>query len=147
MFEGFAGSWQGTNRLYLDGADGPMLGSTSRLTAAVVINGFLELRYDWVYEGVVKEGLLLAGHDATHGVATASWVDSFHQSKRVMFCQGVPLTNGVSVQGSYSAGEGPDWGWRIDLELAGGQLKLTMYNLSPEDGKAYLAVVAEYERV
>lgn len=145
MLTGFIGNWTGTNCLYFEGADGPMLESPSTLTATIVINGFLQVHYNWVYEGKPKEGLLLVGEDAKQGVVTASWVDSFHSSKSVMGCQGARLENGVSVKGSYGAGEGPDWGWRIDLELAGAELRLTMYNVSPE-GVEYLAVLAVYQR-
>ena len=122
-----------------------MLESPSRLSATLVINGFLQIHYHWVYEAKPQEGLLLIGDDAKNGIVTASWVDSFHQSKRVMFCQGVPLANGVSVKGTYPAGEGPDWGWRIDLEHTAAGLSLTMYNISPDE-QTYLAVRAEHVR-
>lgn len=145
MLTGFTGEWTGTNRLYFEGANGPMLESPSQLKAEMVVERFLQVRYDWAYEGKPKEGLLLVGSDAKAGVATVAWVDSFHQSTRVMFCSGVPLASGVSVKGSYGVGEGPDWGWRMDLELAGTELRLTMYNISPE-GQEYLAVLAVYRR-
>ena len=137
MYESMPGAWRGTNRLYLEGADGPVLTSPSTLTAAWAAKKFLELRYDWLHENVVQEGVILFGAEGN----SAAWVDSFHQSKHPMFCQGEPL----NVKGSYSAGEGPDWGWRITLALQDEQLILTMYNIAP-DGAEYLAVLAEYQR-
>ena len=145
MLTGFTGNWTGSNRLFFEGADGPVLESPSKLTATMVISGFLQVHYDWVYEGKPKEGLLLVGDDAGPGVVTASFVDSFHSSQRVMYFQGARLANGVSVKGSYTVGDGPEWGWRIDLELDGAELRLTMYNVSPE-GVEYLAVLAVYQR-
>ena len=39
-----------------------------------------------------------------------------------------------TVQGTYGAGEGPDWGWRSQLSvrpLGAGQLVLQMTNIAP----------------
>ncbi len=144
MFEQCAGSWVGANRLYFEGADGPMLESPSHLTVAIVIGGFLQLSYDWIYEGNPKQGLILIGDDS--GKATAAWVDSFHASKQVMGCVGAAEANVVNVKGSYTVAEGPDWGWRIHLELRGAELRLTMFNISP-DGQEFLAVLAVHHRV
>lgn len=145
MLTEFTGDWSGTNRLYLEGADGPMLESPSALTAILVIPGFLQLKYDWSYEGKTKEGVLLVSRDAKQNLATIAWADTFHTSGRVMFYEGLPREHGVDVKGSYSVGDGPAWGWSIQLELAGTELRLTMYNISPE-GVEYLAVVAVYQR-
>jgi hypothetical protein len=60
-----------------------------------------------------------------------------------MFCTGGATDGGVSVTGSYEAGSGPAWGWRIELQRAGADLMLTMYNISP-GGQDYLAVAAVY---
>jgi hypothetical protein len=137
MFDAILGEWRGTKRLYLEGAEGPELASPSALRAALTVRRFLEIRYDWVYQDKPQEGLLLLGADG----ATASWIDSWHQSKDVMFLKGAPL----DVRGTFSVGEGPDWGWRVQLELRGEELRLTMYNISP-DGEAFLAVLADYRR-
>jgi hypothetical protein len=50
----------------------------------------------------------------------------------------------LSAVGSYSAPEGPDWGWRI-VVAAGqeGGFELRMYNIPPDGGEA-LAVEAKY---
>jgi hypothetical protein len=137
MFDALAGSWQGVSRLYLEGADGPEQASDSTLTAVFTVRKFLEIRYTWSYEGQPQEGLLLLGADGR----TASWVDSWHQSKDVMFCQGDPL----DVRGTYAVAGHPRWGWRIQVATPADTLELTMYNLSPE-GEQFLAVRAAYQR-
>jgi hypothetical protein len=143
MFQQLTGNWIGTNCLYLEGADGPKLESPSHLTASIVVSGFLEVRYDWAYEAKQKQGLIVFGDDAKQ--ATVAWIDSFHTAKRVMHFLGASEANAVSVKGTYSVGEGPEWGWSIRLELAGAELRLTMFNISPE-GQEYLAVLAVYQR-
>jgi hypothetical protein len=51
----------------------------------------------------------------------------------------------VKLTGSYSAGSGPDWGWRIEIGLVDGRLSLTMINIEPE-GEETWAVQADYSR-
>jgi hypothetical protein len=51
---------------------------------------------------------------------------------------------GISVQGSYPAPPGPDWGWRIVVEpREGAGFRLEMRNVTPE-GEEAIAVEAEY---
>ena len=80
-------------------------------------------------------------------VATAYWIDSWHMGDKVMICSGVADGNdGLSVRGSYGAGDGPDWGWRITLTPEEGQrLHVVMFNIEP-NGKEWLAVEAHYTR-
>ena len=57
------------------------------------------------------------------------------------------MTEGsVSIQGSYAAPPGPDWGWRILIEpRQADSFWMVMYNISPE-GREALAVEATYAR-
>ena len=57
-----------------------------------------------------------------------------------------PISNGnVEVRGSYPAGDGPDWGWRIVLSPARARLEITMFNVTP-DGAEERAVEGIYAR-
>jgi hypothetical protein len=109
---------------------------------------FLQFAYDWSHDGAGHEGVLLLGYDSEKGLATAAWVDSWHQSTRVMACTGSIDGNGTAnLRGSYVAPPDADWGWRIVLTpVSGSELTMVMYNISP-DGKEDLAVRAEYKRV
>ncbi|MDX2153112.1 MAG: DUF1579 family protein [Bryobacteraceae bacterium] len=143
-FEQMAGEWRGTNRLFLVWLENPEFVSDSTLRAEVTGGGkFLEVHYTWSHEGKAHEGTLLCAGDAKTGEGTAGWVDSWHSSASVMSFKGTVTP--FSVKGSYSAGEGPDWYWRISLGLDGGKLRMTMENIMP-DGQEMPAVVAEYER-
>lgn len=52
----------------------------------------------------------------------------------------------ISVLGSFSNPDGPDWGWRIDVipEVAE-SLSVTMFSISPEE-QEFPAVEAHYTR-
>jgi hypothetical protein len=52
----------------------------------------------------------------------------------------------IIMRGSYPAPEGPDWGWRIEIEpKAPDAFELCLFNIAP-DGQEALAVLADYER-
>ncbi len=89
----------------------------------------------------------MLGYETKLKVVKAIWIDSWHMHDRYMPCQGVVRPDGVvSVKGSYAASPGPDWGWWIDIEASMEErLRVTMYNVPPE-GKADLAVKAQYAR-
>ena len=143
------GDWTGNNLLRLSWLNPPDSFSPSDLKVATAARGkFIAFTYTWSHEGAPQEGLILLGHDRGDGVATAAWVDSWHMSGKVMSCRGEIDQEGViSLRGSYEAPPGPDWGWRIVITPdAGRELRLIMYNCSPE-GAEELAVRADYRRV
>jgi Protein of unknown function (DUF1579) len=145
-----AGSWHGKSTLqdpYNDIAEE----SQSGLTVTPVLGGrFVRMDYTWSYKEKPQEGSLLMGFDKGADKVTAHWIDSWHNSDKVMACTGPrPVGKAYSVRGSYAAPPGPDWGWRIDLTPEdGGTLRLVMFNVWPESegGKEELAVEAVYAR-
>jgi hypothetical protein len=143
------GEWTGDNLLRLSWLTPSDFQSRSRLTVTSVVKGkFLTIFYTWSYDNAPQEGQLTLGYDEAQGLATAAWCDSWHQSARLLFCQGSITESGdLELLGSYAAPPGPDWGWRIVISSPDGEdLKLTMYNVSPE-GVEDLAVNAEYKRL
>ncbi|HSK76202.1 MAG TPA: DUF1579 family protein, partial [Thermoanaerobaculia bacterium] len=100
------------------------------------------------YNEAPQEGSLLIGFNKKTETITAHWIDSFHNGNNVMACTG-PKPDGpsLSVQGSYAAPPGPDWGWRIRITPDGDALRIVMHNLWPEGGQEDLAVEATYTRV
>jgi hypothetical protein len=142
------GVWTGNNLLRLSWLTPSDFVSQSELSVSSVAKGkFLKFDYTWNHEGVSQEGMILFGYDMKAETATGAWVDSWHQSSKVMSCQGtIDSTGTIDLRGSYEAPPGPDWGWRFVINApSGSELKLAMYNVSP-DGEEELAVEANYKR-
>lgn len=146
MDERFLGTWAGENLLNLSWLPNPEHHSEATMT--ITRRGaFWEAAYTWSHEGTAHEGVLLIGVSGESHKATVAWGDSWHQSPSLMFLRGIRTESGaLSVQGSYPAESGPDWGWRITLELPEPDtLEMVMTNLPP-DGPEDLAVRATYRR-
>ena len=111
------------------------------------MGNFHQINYTWAYEGQPQAGLLLLGYNKELEAAMAIWLDSWHTSEQFMHFEGsVDESGKLNLNGSYSVASGPDWGWRITLQLDDkGSFLITMYNVSP-DGDELWAVKAEYER-
>lgn len=144
---GAVGSWDGRYRLWLSPTDPPSESTTSASISAEGAGRFLAVRYDWTYDDKPQEGLIVLGDDPQTARCEASWLDSFHNSDRLVPCSG-PLAGGgaISVLASYAAPPGPDWGWRTELEHPDPEsFTIRMFNVTP-DGVEALAVEANYRR-
>lgn len=125
------GSWRGPNRLWLED---PVLPERS--------DGSLEaeataLSYGWSFRGEPQQGRLeLAGPLSS---LRAAWTDSWH-AKDGMVLHGAGDAQFVTLYGTYPAGDGPEWGWRIEIDARDPEhLTLRMFNVQPA-GAAGLAV-------
>ncbi len=142
------GDWSGSNLLRTPWLTPPESVSSSRLRVEPVARGkFLKFTYTWSHETTPHEGLILFGHHEAQGETTAAWVDSWHQSSKVLLLEGsIDEQGAIDLRASYPAPPGPDWGWRIVITSAStNDLRIVMYNCSPE-GEQELAVQAEYTR-
>ena len=141
------GKWSGKNLLRLSWLDPSDFFSSTDLSVAPAAKGkFLTFTYTWNHDNAAQEGLLTLGYDDNQKIATAAWIDSWHMSAKVMYCQGTITEQGIiDLRGSYEAPPGPDWGWRIIISGSGRELQWVMYNCSPE-GAEELAVQADYKR-
>lgn len=141
------GVWRGANRLWFDPSQPSFDSDTSADITLAAAGRLLEMRYTWSHEGKPQEGILLLGDDPGAKRCDVAWADSFHNGHRLMPLTGMLAGAGeVSVEGSYPAPPGPDWGWRITLEQPSPDaLVMRMYNITP-DGTAALAVEASYSR-
>jgi hypothetical protein len=142
-----AGEWTGSYSLWLR-PDTPAQESefNGTIKSAVKSNYFL-MKYSWKRGDKDHEGLFLFGGNGKD--ATATWGDSFHSIPEPMHCKGELTDDGGKLifNGSYSAGEGPTWGWRTEFTRQGpNSLLMEAYNITP-DGQEALAVRAEMERV
>jgi len=141
-----AGQWAGKNRL-MD----PHTNSVDESPGTAIVTPGLgdrsvRIDYTWAYHGSPQEGSLLIGYDASRGLITSQWIDSWHMGDKAMACEG-PVVAGepISVRGSYAAPAGPDLGWHIIVAIKDQRLQVAMHNITP-DGREDLAVEAEYSR-
>jgi hypothetical protein len=138
------GNWKGSNRLWLS-PDDPALVSEGRAAIETAAQGqHLIVRYWWRYDGREQDGVLLVALDKPD--VTAVWADSWHMARDLMMCTVDDSADSVlSVSGSYAAPPGPDWGWRISVQLESGSLALRMFNIPP-GAEEVPAVEANYTR-
>lgn len=127
-----AGNYTGPNLLWFMDPDKPL---ESDGTAAVEGN---DIRYTWSYEGKPQTGVMTCAF--TDSGVTAELTDSWHTGGKPMAFTGDYVADAIVVNGTYAAGEGPDWGWRIELRVpAAGELLIEMFNIQP-DGVEQIAV-------
>ena len=133
-----AGGWTGTSKLWLEPDkltdEAAMIGNIQ-----IILDGrFALFLYQTSVEGETQHGMFTFGYNTTLEQYEATWVDSWHNNTGIMFCVGSANENGFSVLGSYpDPAEGPDWGWRTEVELVDNDhLTITAYNIDPEGGEA-----------
>jgi hypothetical protein len=138
-----SGTLQGSSRLQ-DPNTGQSEDSISLLTVTPNVgDASVTLHYTWSYQGAPQEGTLrVVG--TSQNQFKASWTDTWHMGEETMGCSGAAHDAGLSLLGSYAAPPGPDWYWRIVIQV-GSLIEITMYNISPE-GQEDLAVEAVYRR-
>lgn len=131
----FFGTWSGRKELHLDPSAEPAISDVSLWAESGAGGAALLIEYDWTYEGDPVGGTLLVVVDDERA-ASAGFSDSFHSSSSVMHFKGKCEDDGrIVLNGTYPAGEGPDWGWRIELHPPeGDEMKLVMFNLMPVEG-------------
>ncbi len=141
------GRWSGEYKLWL-GPDEPVrVSQTAATLTSAAAGGFLVITYDWSDRGQPHDGVLLARVAGEPGPMDMVWVDSFHTMGGFMRFEGRG-TNDGSLEGTtkWSAGSGPDWGWRINLRaVLPDRFTVRMYIATP-DGEEAPAVETVYER-
>jgi hypothetical protein len=131
------GKWRGTNKLWLDGP-----GEPEESAGVLEVTGD-QVRISWAFRGSAHQGLCVL--EDTEDTVQLDWQDSWHAENGMQFT-GEAFADAVDVFGSYPAGEGPDWGWRIVIDLGEpDRLLLRMYNITPE-GEEALAVELDGRR-
>jgi Protein of unknown function (DUF1579) len=135
------GTWAGTKAVIEPGEPRHDCACTATIAEAMV-GQFLEVRYNWSFEGASQSGLLLV--HAAGDIAKAVWLDSWHNADSWMTLTGSVSPSSVDLRGSYPAGDGPDWGWRIVLDAAD-PLTIDMYNITPA-GEEMIGVEIRLQR-
>ena len=142
------GVWAGENLLRLSWQTPSDFHSRGELTAATAIKEkFLSVSYLWSHEDTPHEGLILLGYDADTATVNAAWIDSWHSNTKPLVLSGtISEHKTIDLRGTYEVPNHPDWGWRIVITPAENDLRMTMYNITPESEED-LAVQADYKRV
>jgi hypothetical protein len=147
FFSELGGNWQGSYKLWLRPGT-PVRTSAIRANIQPAAgDDYYLMTYSWKTDGEHQEGVFLFG--GREQSATATWGDSWHVAPEPMHCEGELQDGGekLVLNGSYSAGTGPDWGWRTEFTRRGNNtLLMEAYNITP-DGEEGLAVKAEMRRV
>jgi hypothetical protein len=127
-----SGTWEGRNRLQVAAGE-PVDDAPSQLTVTPVLHDtFVRLDQAWSWKGEPQAGSMLMGHDPASGIVTAHWADTWHNGRNVMPLTGRFEPSGtLVVHGQFSAGSGPDWGWRIELRAGDGRFDLDMFGVDP----------------
>ena len=117
------GSWRGPNRLWLEDPTVPQRSAgTLEATEAA-------LSYTWSFQGAEQRGEIALSGPA--GALRANWTDTFHAKEGVVL-HGRSLDGQILVYGTYGGGDGPDWGWRIEIDSRDPEhLVMRMFNLPP----------------
>ena len=141
-----AGNWRATYQLRGD----PSFETDSPTEATItpMLDGrFARIDYTWVESDNRQEGSLVIGYEPEPQLATVAWMDTWHNSDRIMVSTGARTEDGgVDVRGSYPPGMGADdWAWRTVIAPRADGWTMTMFNITP-DGEESLAVNAAYER-
>ena len=131
------GAWVGEYKLnWMDPSTSAFSEEVSRGTATVSGD---RIEYTWEFRGEPQSGTIeLERVDA--GVQTR-FVDTWHTPDGKALVSTGSIEGGrVDVRASYPAGEGPDWGWRTEVDVADqGAFGFRMYNITP-DGQEVIAV-------
>jgi hypothetical protein len=147
FYSRLTGDWVGSYSLWLQPGAPAEKSKISAIIRPAARGNYFLMTYSWAIGDEAHEGVFLFGGRGK--AATANWGDSFHSVPGTMLCKG-ELMDGkpkLILNGSYSAGDGPDWGWRTEFTiLEQNSLLMVAYNVAP-DGTEALAVKAELERV
>lgn len=146
-FETMHQSWTGTSKLHLPWLEGDQKIFESESTLQIntcPLGKTCIVTYTWSHDGENHTGYLMFALDPTDEL-TGAWMDSWHQNAAVLFMKGPKSDSAVALTGSYPAPEGPDWGWRIELNLYETDFfQMRMTNIMP-GGEEEWAVEANYK--
>lgn len=142
-----SGSWRGMNRLKVT-PDDPVDESSSQLIVTPILrNTFIRLDQTWSWKTEPQSGSLLIGHDPQTQSASIHWIDTWHNGTKVMLLIGEFNAKGVLIaRGHFAVKDSPDWGWRIEIQIAQDLLKIDMFCINPAGPTEVGWVWSEYRR-
>jgi hypothetical protein len=96
--------WRGRAELWLD-----PLGDAADWSDCELVVTTDGVSYTWSHAGKAHHGSIAVGG------AESAFTDTFHSPTPLTFRPVAPTGALLNLLGSYDAGEGPPWGWRIIL--------------------------------
>jgi hypothetical protein len=133
------GRWKGKALLWIDPAEPPGESDVEALVESLYGGRWIRIEYQGLVMGKPHAGTLVIGFHKDAGEHESSWIDTFHTGTSILTSAGKPSNPGeIDVRGTYAAGA-ERWGWRTVLSLAGDEMILAAFNISP-DGKEYPAI-------
>lgn len=117
------GAWAGPNRLWMEDPSQP-----ERSDGQIELDD-AGLRYRWTFRGEAQTGeMTFAGVDAALHIR---WKDTFHAADG-MELYGTHRAGFFRLITTYGAGDGPEWGWTVELDLRDPEhVSLRMFNVPP----------------
>lgn len=143
------GKWEGVAKTWFEPGK---LADTSPIKGRIRLTlGDLCLLHEYRGKlmGSRMHGLAMLAYSLQEQQWQAAWMDTVHNGTRIMCSRGDGAADPKrpDVRGSYPAGEGPDWGWRTEIDLRNkNRLVIRHYNIPP-GGEEYLGVEFDYRRV
>ena len=87
------GKWIGENILH-DPMTDTQKKSPSKFTVSPILKEmFIELLYEWEYEGEKQEGIITIGYRKNKDECFATWIDTWHMSSDFMLLKGTCKDN------------------------------------------------------
>lgn len=124
------GNWSGPNRLWFEPSSTERCDGTLSVAATLV-------EYGWSFRGKPQTGRMALFGPAPS--VRAEWRDSWHMGAGMQL-NGFVEDGVLRLFGTYPAGDGPEWGWRMELDWRDPEhFVLRMFNVEP-DGTIQAAV-------
>ena len=135
LLDPVAGQWTGTYTLtWMDSAKGDFSEESSEGTASVTGS---RIEYTWTFRGEPQKGSVEFA--VVDDGVESRFVDSWHTPDgNALISEGTASPERIEVLGHYGAEDGPQWGWRTEVDLAADAFALRMYNITP-DGQEMIA--------
>ena len=134
-FAKLVGEWKGSNKVYF-GPDQPPVDTAEIVGSMQLVSGgrLLEFSYTSTFKDKPIDGKLLISYDEKYKEYLMTWIDSFHNSNRILHLSSGrgAETSTISASGEYPADETVHWGWRIEVLPKGeSDLEIVHYNIPP----------------
>ncbi|MCY3414265.1 MAG: DUF1579 family protein [Candidatus Heimdallarchaeota archaeon] len=140
----YVGNWRGYKEIYLQPGVLHSKNDTAAKGSMILNEKFLMIEYYHIYEKKKYEGQLLIGFDPENEQTQSSWIDEWHNQRKIMQMAGGVSGNKIVLNGKYYTGT-EEWGWKIEVFMEDDKLQIVHYNITPH-GQSAIGVNMLYTR-